>query len=112
MISGDGAGGSIPGLDVRVAGNHQFGGQWIPPEGIAVLRTGQELDRDPLTNVTTRVRHVDQSSVVIAQVGPMQSLEFTYRRTDGMLVSAVFTEALPPVPGMSKVLEFELAGTR
>jgi hypothetical protein len=112
-VRGDGGtGGSLTGADLRVYGSHQLIGQWIPPQALAALSAGQEIDRDPWSRFVTRVGHVGDDVVVIVQEGPRQKFEFLYRRRDGLLARAVLTDAIASVPGMTKVLEFELAGTR
>lgn len=99
---------SLPGLERRLVGAHQLGGPWIPPSGLATLRPMQELDRDPLTRVTTFVGAVDEREVVLTQDSPRQRGEFTYRRSDGVLRRLVTEERFTSVPGMSKVVELEL----
>jgi len=106
--------GAVPGLEdlsLRVAGNAQLGGLWIPPTGLASLRAGQVLDSDPFTRVTTSVARVEGGAVVLAQVGPRQSGELTYRASDGLLTHAIQRERLG-IPGMNNVVELELATSR
>ncbi len=100
----------IPGLSTRMSGRGQLGGLWMPVQGLAALRTGQELDRDPLTRVVTSVGRRDAETVTITQTAPRQQLEFTYRLSDGVLVAGVFTERLPYPPGMANVLQLRLVG--
>ena len=105
-------GGGLPGFGGRACGNRQLCGFWIPVSGLAALRVGQELDSDPLTRVTTRVSHVDAQSVTITQTSPRQQLDYTYRRSDGLLVKGVFAERFTFPPGMANVIEIHLAGAR
>jgi len=111
VVSASQAPGAIPETSVRVSGNRQLCGLWIPPQGLAGLRPGQVIDSDPLTKVVTTVAQVDAQAVVIAQQSPKQRYELTYRRSDGLLARAVFRESLG-VPGMANVVELQLAGTR
>ncbi len=105
-------GGPPGGLDdsqFRVNGNRQLCGLWIPPQGLAQLRPGQVLDRDPLTKLTTSVKAVDGQKVVFELSSPLQEGQLTYRRSDGMLIHAVVRESLG-VPGMSNAIELTLTG--
>jgi hypothetical protein len=103
---------ATPGLDLRVSGDGLLAGLWIPPAGFAALRAGQVLDRDPITGVETRVAQVDREVLVLVEDGPRQRIERAYRARDGALVRFVSEEPFPNVPGMSKVVEMELAGMR
>lgn len=105
----------LPGMDLRVRSGHQFTGLWVPPEHCAKLQLGQVLDRDPIVKTTVSVSYVDADVVTIAQLGPRQEFQFTYRKRDGVLARGQFTEHLPITPGappMSRVVEMELANVR
>jgi hypothetical protein len=69
-----------------VTGSAQFGGLWVPPAGLRALRVGQVLDQDPLTGVEVTVSSMNESSVVISEINTVQRMDYTYRRSDGLLV--------------------------
>jgi hypothetical protein len=99
----------LPETNLRIHGNQQICGLWIPPQGLAKLRAGQRIDSDPLTRVVTSVSRVDDQHVVFSLQSPRQQSELTYRRSDGALVHAIVRENLG-VPGMSNVIELQLRG--
>lgn len=106
---------AVPGLDLRVRSSGQLGGLWLPPAAAAGLKVGQVLDRDPLVKTTVSVAYVDAEVVTICQQGPRQRFEFTYRKTDGLLVRGSFVEQLtatPGAPALRKAVDLELAGVR
>lgn len=105
-------GSDLPGIGGRASGNRQLCGFWIPVQGLKALTGGQELDRDPLTRVVTRVSRLDAQSVTITQSSPRQQLDFTYRTSDGLLVKAVIIDYLGFPPGMANVREIDLTGAR
>jgi len=71
-------------------GPGMIGGVWIPPVGLATLTTGQVLDKDPLTKVTTTVTHVgpigERNMVVITEENPIQRIEYHYDARSGGLL--------------------------
>lgn len=97
--------------NLRVSGNRQLCGLWIPPTGLAKLRAGQTIDTDPLTRVVTTVSGVDGQHVVFTLASPRQSAQLTYRRDHGMLAHALVRDSLG-VPGMSNVIELRLTDVK
>ena len=75
----------------RVSGRAQFGGMWVPPDGLAALRLGQVLDRDPLAKVTVSVTHVGptpqgRAAVRITEAGPVHQIHCLYDRATGQMI--------------------------
>ena len=68
-----------------VSGTAQFGGLWIPPRAMGMLRTGQVLDRDPTTGIVTQVTSTG-NGVVISQISRGQRIDYGYDRRTGMMV--------------------------
>jgi hypothetical protein len=99
-------------LGDKVTGASQLGGAFIPPQGLAALRSGQEIDSDPFTRVVTRVSRKDGQSVTITQSSPRQQFDCTYRLSDGLLVKGTFVESFKYPPGMANVIELELQSAR
>ncbi|MFP4056397.1 MAG: hypothetical protein ACLF0G_05975 [Candidatus Brocadiia bacterium] len=96
----------------RAAGNAQWGGPWLPPQGLGGLREGQVLDRDPLTKVTVSVTGLGAGPsgdrvVRIAEVGPVHRIEYTYHATSGRLLGYVEKDS-----AMGQTISFHLTGTQ
>ena len=64
----------------------------IPPAGLALLRPGQEIDRDPLTGFVARVAAADQQTVTLQIDGPDRSMMYVYSRAQGTLIRSVSRE--------------------
>ncbi len=75
-----------------VTGSAQFGGLWIPPAGLTPLQPGQVLDSDPRTGFTVSVARADPQSVVVSEVSPLQRIEYTYDRKNGLMVHYAKTD--------------------
>lgn len=78
--------------NVRITGSGQFGGLWIPPQGLRQLRPGQTLDVDPITGMTTSVAQVGRTpqgleAVTISESNQGQRVDSVYDRASGALVS-------------------------
>jgi hypothetical protein len=76
----------------RIDGIGQIGGVWLPPDGLAELSEGQELDRDPVTQTLVTVAAVEQTEsgwlVTISETGPGEESELVYEVESGLLVSS------------------------
>jgi len=84
----------------------------IPPDALARLRPGQELDRDPYTKYTLRVAAADPQKVALQFDGPRQSMSFTYDRAQGLLIHSLTRERSTAGTNMFLVREMQLAGKR
>lgn len=77
----------------RIDGPAQVGAMWIPPDELARLSAGQELDRDPVTQAVVSVSSVADtewgSAVTIVETGPAEEFELVYDVESGLLVSSV-----------------------
>ena len=80
----------------RIDGPAQVGALWIPPDELAWLSAGQELDRDPVTQAVVSVASVEQTEqglvVTIVETGPAEESELVYDVETGLLVSSVSTD--------------------
>jgi hypothetical protein len=103
--------GQAPGMDAelttRVSGNHMLCGSWIPPTALGALQQGQVLDQDDLTRVTVRVSVVNSQQVTLVADSPRQQIQYTYRRSDGLLTNVVSSDRFNPL-GMSNRIELGL----
>ena len=63
-----------------------FGGTWLPPEALGVLKTGAVLDRDPLTGLVTRVDEAGSRQIAISGQGPDYLVRYTYDARSGRLL--------------------------
>jgi hypothetical protein len=63
-----------------------FGGLWLPPEALGVLETGDVLDRDPQTDVVTRVNEATPQRIAISAAGPGYVTRYTYDARTGRLL--------------------------
>ena len=72
-----------------VSGHAQVGGLFVSPAGLAKLRQGQVLDRDPLTKVTIQVTGVGGGRVTVSEIGQVHRMAYTYDARTGMLVGVV-----------------------
>ncbi len=77
----------------RVDGPGQVGALWIPPDGLADLATGQQIDHDPVTQTTVLVASVDPgNTVTIFESGPGEETELVYDVATGLLVASTTTD--------------------
>ena len=74
---------TAPGLSLSGLG--QFGGAWLPPSILATLRTGQQLDSDPVTGVTVKVGSVSSGQVIITASSASQTMNWGYDRQTGLM---------------------------
>ncbi len=81
----------------------------IPPEVLAGLRTGQVIDRDPLTGFSLSVGGGDAQSVVLQETGPIQTITYVYERNRGILTRKVQRDLQRPTQ-MVMVTDIQLAG--
>ena len=103
---------AAPNQTLRISGAAQIGGFWVPPAALGALRTGQTLDTDPFTRVTTVVARVGAGPrgrrvVQIAEIGRGQRLDYTYDAASGMLVHLRAQNQF-----LNMVQQFQLAGTQ
>jgi hypothetical protein len=63
-----------------------FGSMWLPPEALGVLKTGSELDRDPLTGVVTRVDEAGSRQIAVSAEGPEYLTRYTYDARSGRVI--------------------------
>lgn len=70
-----------------VSGAAQIGGIWVPPGGLAGLRPGQVLDRDPHTKITQSILRAGPRELVIGESGRIYSVEYVYDLASGGLLS-------------------------
>ncbi len=79
-----------------VEGNAQIGALWIAPQSLSHLQAGQEIDRDPVTSVVTRVGRPGRSEeTVISTVGPTFQMDFHYDTAHGDLIGMEHAEHHP-----------------
>jgi hypothetical protein len=69
-----------------ISGLGQFGGAWLPPAALGRLTKGQQLDRDPVTQVTVSVSSVTSDRVMISATSPTQTLRWGYDKRTGKMV--------------------------
>ena len=74
-----------------------FGGMWLPPEALGVLKAGAVLDRDRLTGVIIRVDEIsagatNRASIAISAASPGVLTRYTYEAATGRLI-AYYQEA-------------------
>jgi hypothetical protein len=69
-----------------------FGGMWLPPEALSVLKTGAVLDRDLQTGIVTRVDEASNQGIAVSAAGPGYLTRYTYDARDGKLI-AYYQEA-------------------
>ncbi len=94
-------------LTSRVSGNSMLCGSWIPPTALGSLQAGQVLDTDSFTHVTTQVGYADSQHVTLVANSPRQQIQYTYRRSDGLLVKTLFIDRFNQL-GMSNQIELSL----
>jgi hypothetical protein len=81
---------SAPGLPPQdssgaaVSGNGMLLGLWVPPDALARLAPGQQLDADPNLGVVTSVASADDAGVVIAEAGRTHQISVRYDRRTGL----------------------------
>ncbi len=63
-----------------------FGGMWLPPEALGVLKTGSVLDRDPLTGVVTQVDEAGSRQIAVRAEGPGYLTRYTYDGQSGRVI--------------------------
>jgi hypothetical protein len=83
----------------------------IPPAGLARLRPGEEIDRDPHTGITVRVAATDPQSVTLQADGPRQSFMFVYECAQGLMIHSLSRERSAETNTVV-VHEMQLAGKR
>ncbi len=89
--------GGMPTQVLRAFGSAQFGGLWIPPQGLAQLRPGQMLDADPITRVTVSVGQIERTSqgtdgVWITEANQGFRADYLYDRASGVMLSLNATD--------------------
>lgn len=94
-------------LTTRVHGNNMLCGSWIPPTALGLLQAGQVLDTDHFTHVTTQVGSANQQYVTLVANSPRQQIQYTYRRSDGLLVKTLLVDRFNQL-GMSNQIELSL----
>lgn len=62
-----------------------FGGLWLPPEALGVLKPGAVLDRDPLTGFVTRVEGATAREISISAQSPSVITRCIYDTRTGRL---------------------------
>jgi hypothetical protein len=75
-----------------VTGSTCFNGLWVPPAGLAALRPGQVLDRDPVTGVVTSVGQGEGNTVVLSEATSIQRIDCTYDRASGLMLQYAKTD--------------------
>ena len=86
-LYGRDAGGSI-----SATGTMQlFGGYWLSPQAIKVLKTGLVLDEDPLSSIQVRVVQANRQRIILAAEGQGHTTQLTYDPRNGRLV-AIYQE--------------------
>lgn len=81
----------------------------IPPDVLAGLRTGQVIDRDPLTGFSLSVSGGDAQYVALQETGPIQTITYVYERNRGILIRKVQRDLQRPTQ-MIMVTDIQLAG--
>lgn len=81
----------------------------IPPEVLAGLKTGQIIDRDPLTGFSLSVSGGDAQYVALQATGPIQTITYVYERNRGILIRKVQQDLQRPTQ-MVMVTDIQLAG--
>jgi hypothetical protein len=82
----------------------------IAPEVLARLRPGQELDRDPHTQIVVRVAGADAQMVALQSDGPRMSTSYFYDRAQGLMIRRISRETVTSGQQMTRVKEMQLAG--
>lgn len=89
----------------RIAGTNQLGGLWVPPEALAQLQPGQQLDSDPLTKVRFTVEAVTGGRITLLESGTEHRTQYVYDRETGVLVA---TSQQQQVGGVTAQMSVEL----
>ena len=76
------------------SGPNQWDGFWIGPGALALLRTGQVLDEDPVTRMRTVVAKADEASAVITMSNAAGEVDNQYDKRTGMLTASSFYDVL------------------
>lgn len=80
----------------RVDGVAQVDGLFLPPDTLAGLSAGDQLDSDPITQATVSVESVDPTSdgftVTICESGPGETSYLTYDGNSGVLVASSYID--------------------
>ena len=80
---------------------------------LARLRPGQEIDRDPHTQVAVRVAGADGQTVALQSDSPRLSTTYYYDRAQGLMVRRISRETtISTGQQMVKVREMQLAGRK
>jgi hypothetical protein len=93
---------------VIAAGPGQLTNLWLPPQDLERLQEGQELDRDPITQVVTNVGGHQQMPdgsdlLMISHVCPVQRLDFGYSTRTGILVYMSRTDQIGPATMQTQI---------
>jgi hypothetical protein len=72
-----------------------FGGYWLPPEAIALLKTGTQLDQDPISGIQTSVVQANRQQIVLAAVGQGHTTQLFYNTRDGRLIGIYLEQHTP-----------------
>lgn len=75
-----------------VGGNAQYGGIWLPPEGLAELKPGQVLEEDPVLQYRRTVLAADRRMVVTREQGQRYVVDLTWDAGTGRLARYQKTE--------------------
>ncbi len=81
----------------------------LPPEVLSGLRSGQVIDRDPLTGFALSVGGADAQYVALQSAGPTQTFTYVYERNRGLLVRKIQQDLQRPTQ-MVMVTDIQLAG--
>jgi hypothetical protein len=94
-----------------VSGSGQFTPLAIPPEHLARLRQGQELDRDPITKIALTVSFIgrdQRGNDIVALVETAgqgtQRTDYMYERTSGLLLGMSVTD-----PGVAGTIQVQVS---
>jgi hypothetical protein len=109
---------SLPGIPPdtqqfeRVFGPGQVGGLWIAPAALRQLRSGQGLDRDPVTGMSISVGQVGPAAgvgdaAVITESNGTVQLAYVYDRASGLLMLTNSRE-VSPVTGSQIAVQLQL----
>jgi membrane-associated protease RseP (regulator of RpoE activity) len=94
-----------------VSGSGQFTPLAIPPEHLARLRQGQELDRDPITKIALVVNFIGRDQrgndiVALTETAGQgtQRTDYVYERASGLLLSMSVTD-----PGVAATIQVQVS---
>ncbi len=72
-----------------------FGGFWLPPEAIAVLKAGTVLDQDPISGIQISVVEANRQRIVMASAGQGYVTQLYYHAGDGRLIGIYIEQKTP-----------------